>query len=90
MNNQLSEVSNESVNLIIVGSESGDWYGIYVDGEIETQGHNLYTDDWIRLIAMYQIFSGDIKVYEISDVYCEEFGSFPDKFEDIPKHFIAG
>lgn len=78
----------KSVNLIIVHNEGGDWEGIFVNGILETESHNLYTRDWIDLIHKYKTF-GEITRYDVQDEYMSEIGSFPNKFDEIPKEFLV-
>ena len=77
------------VSLIIVDCEGGDWSGLYVNGVLETEGHNLYTRDWIELIHKYKNFSGGIKRYDVNDKYMANLGNLPSKFNEIPKEFLS-
>lgn len=84
----MNKFTYEGVDLIIVSSECGDWYGLYVNEKLEKEGHSIGDNDWINLIIKYKHFSGNIDKFEVSDDFCEELGSFPEKFEEIPKNFL--
>ena len=54
-----------------------DWEGLYVDGELATEGHQLIIEDLADVLGI-----------EIEDKYAnidwlEERGSLPNKLEDV-------
>lgn len=73
----------EEVSVIVVNGEGGDWSGLFVNGELECEGHNIYTRDWIDLIKKYKYFK-QVETFTVTDEYLESRGNFPSKFTDIP------
>lgn len=71
--------------LFVCHSECGDWYGIYINGELNYEGHDIPNHVWMTIIQMNRYYLS-VEEFEVSDEYMER-GSFPDKFEDIPKEF---
>lgn len=67
----------------IIGCESGDWKGLYVNGILQYEGHNIYARDFIDLIRKFKVFKG-VECFEISNEYMEELGScFPHSLRDV-------
>jgi len=72
------------VVLTIVGCERGDWYGIYVNGKLFTEGHDLTQSDFCELISKYQHFDSEIGKLDIVDKQMDELGgTFPYTFEEL-------
>lgn len=78
-----------SHEIVYVKNDSGDWCGIYVDNELQTQGHSIPYFTWIDLINTFWNFNQAL-CYEISDSYLESIGDLPNKFSDIPTLEIIG
>lgn len=72
-------MNNGYTKLDIVTCDSGDWYGLYTNGELEYEGHGLYEWVWIELIEKYQKFNNDVGRYEISDELMEM---------GLPRYFV--
>jgi len=76
-------MNNEGVTVTVIGCESGDWSGLYVDGVLECEGHSIYERDYINLIRKYKVFK-DVDCFEISDEHMEWLGcNFPNKLEEV-------
>lgn len=76
-------MNSEGVTVTIFSCESGDWYGLYVDGILEYEGHQIYERDYIDLIRRQKVFK-DVFCFEISDEHLDWLGnSFPHKLEDV-------
>jgi hypothetical protein len=69
--------------ITIIGCESGDWEGLYVNGILHYEGHSIYARDFIDLIKKFKVFK-DVECFEITDEHMEELGaSFPDDLRDV-------
>ena len=68
-------------NVVIVSSD--DWEGLYVNGELETEDHEIRQHDFINLIQEYRSFES-IDIVEVSMEKLEELGGgFPYRLENI-------
>lgn len=73
----------KAVTVVVIGCESGDWYGLYVDEVLEYEGHQIYGMNYVDLIRKYKSFE-KVLCFEISDEHMEWLGhSFPKKLEDV-------
>lgn len=69
--------------ITVVSCEGGDWSGLYVDGFLEFEGHQIYERDYIELIRRYKVFK-DVVCFTITDEHMDWLGSsFPHKLEDV-------
>ena len=75
--------------LVYISNESGDWCGLYVDNELQVQGHSIPYFTWIELINTFWNFNQAL-YYEVADSYLEDVGDLPKKFSDIPNEEIVG
>lgn len=66
-----------------ISSSHGDWAGIYIDNDLQCEGHSIPVHDWLFLIETWNI--GRTKQLEVNGEWLEECGSFPAEFSDIPK-----
>jgi hypothetical protein len=74
------------MNKIIV-VDSDDWQGMYVNGTLKEEGHEVRIDD----ISKYTPIS-EIKVFCLSYYGTEEledFGSLPNKLSEIPSDWFC-
>lgn len=69
--------------LVYVSSTHGDWSGIYVDNQLDYEGHSIPVWGWLNYIKMQEIT--EVEEYEVSGEWMEDLGSFPQLFDDIPK-----
>lgn len=76
--------------MIVIGSECGDWWGMFIDGELFVEGHAIYEKDWINAIQTFQHFDPKVDCYNLLDEYLEHIGNFPFYFKDIPKDLLSG
>lgn len=74
----------KEVCVTIVGAEGGDWTGLFVNGKLEYEGHNIYETNWVELINKYKHFK-EVETFTVTDDYLDR-GNFPDKFKDIPEN----
>ena len=75
----------EQKKLIVVYAECGEWDGIYVNGELAVENHNLSSSDWIRIIQQHQCFDPIIETYYVKDSYIENKGNYPSFFTEFSK-----
>lgn len=80
------------INLII----GYDWQGLYINNDLICENHTLDMYDVLESISNY-VKNKDIDIgeeffninqYYISDDWLEDRGSFPEKFEEIPKSML--
>lgn len=77
------------MKITTVYAESGDWQGIYVDGELKFQGHEIETDDIFPLLKeIGALVDGveweDINIPEL--VFRLNNNRFPSKLADADKY----
>lgn len=68
------------IHITIVGCESGDWEGVYCNGELIEQTHRVPLWMFLRELAGRGLLS-----YEhvtLTDEAMEEIGHLPDKLSD--------
>lgn len=76
-------MNNEGAIVTVVSCECGDWSGMYVNGILEYEGHQIYKRDYIDLIRNHKTFK-DVVCFEITDEHLDWLGnSFPYKLEDV-------
>jgi len=70
--------------ITIVCVESGDWVGLFVNGELFCDGHSLTDRDWTDVIERFGCFDQNVDSFEISDEHIESLGaSFPKNLSDV-------
>lgn len=74
-------------SIVVCSGDDGDWIGIFVNDELEYEGHDIPTHIWLKTIDKYRVFSRTSE-YEISHEYLESIGNFPSNFSEIPKEFL--
>lgn len=67
-----------------------DWQGLFIDGDLRLEEHELETIDVLKEIAWswrdgYKL---SVKVYEVNQDWLEDEGNFPNKFSAIPVNQI--
>jgi hypothetical protein len=62
---------------VIVGSSSGDWYGLYRDGKLLTEGHSLDVEEVLSLLGF------DVSQKEAAEDWLEDRGDLPKKLKDV-------
>ncbi|MBT6051742.1 MAG: hypothetical protein HOG49_33480 [Candidatus Scalindua sp.] len=79
------------MQVLILTSGSGNWEGIYINGELHDEGHTLGDgDSRLYLMKVAEGFNfkvKDITVDEVTDEddsYLYKMGRFPKLLEDLP------
>lgn len=67
-----------SIMTIIRGD---DWEGVYIDGELETEGHSLETPETVRLAIRRNVSEVMVKECDISWLHDE--GNLPNDIADV-------
>jgi hypothetical protein len=70
----------------ILNTQSGDWVGIFVDGKIIFQGHDINVISVLRWSEEYDFGYRDVEFKEINDKdeeYMYKAGRFPDSIKDL-------
>lgn len=65
-----------------------DWEGVYVDGELVKEGHEVSLKEFTELLKEHN--THDVVFIFFNDYGCEgvaETGSLPENFNDIPPQF---
>lgn len=73
--------------LTYISSSHGDWCAIYIDNDLQCEGHSIPVHDWLNIIETWNIgrtIQLEIRTDVLGD-WLERCGSFPATFEDIPK-----
>jgi hypothetical protein len=74
-------------NVKYVIPQRGDWEGLYINGELEIEGHRLANEIWYKLGQKFP----NLDFYEIDHIiitndYADE--GYDKYFKDIPKNAI--
>lgn len=68
-------------DIVVVGSESGDWEQLYIDGKSVYGNHSITMDDILEFLNI------DYSGFTVKDEWLEK-NSFPEFLKDIPKKAI--
>lgn len=71
-----------TVKVVIAIVDDGDWEGLYVNGELENQGHSIGSHGFIELINKYKTFESVESVY-VTEEFVENLGGFPADIEIV-------
>lgn len=76
--------------ILVLTTQSGDWEGLFIDGELISEGHNLGQGNskkfWIDMSKKYDFLSEDIVEKELTDEdeeYMEDSGNFPNNISEL-------
>jgi hypothetical protein len=61
----------------LVSSSSGDWEGLYKNGSLMLQGHNITVEDVFELLDL------DYETVEAAEDWVEGQGELPKKLQDV-------
>ncbi|HAR38602.1 MAG TPA: hypothetical protein DCS09_08565 [Porphyromonadaceae bacterium] len=71
-------------SVLLLYSQDGDWEGLFVNGTLISEGHNIGDGDskrfWLNIGAKYQITGDDLIIKELNDEddgTLMDNGSFP-------------
>lgn len=68
---------------ITIVSNYDNWEGVYVDGELKTEGHSVDSEEILKLLGM------DVEKIEVSTDYLGgKVAGLPQKLSKIPKKYI--
>ena len=77
-------------DVIILTSQSGDWEGLYIDGELMDEGHTLGEGDsrlyLLKQAELHGFTSSDVQVKTLTDEdenYLMTIGSFPNDIDRL-------
>lgn len=70
-----------------------DWEGIYINNELENEGHSIRFGEGFELISEYindvaGVSKIDFNTYEVSQEWLENEGNLPQKFDNIPINLL--
>jgi len=75
---------------ILLTSKDGDWEGLFIDGKLIGEGHELGEGRkeyfWLNIGAKYQITGDELVVKELNDIdnnWLEEAGNFPSSLAEF-------
>ena len=74
---------------LILYSDKGIWEGLFIDGELIYEDHNISERGpifWLDIAENYGLKSKDIMYKEVvpeDDKYLEEHGSFPKRLDQL-------
>lgn len=67
--------------ILLVECESGDWAGLYVNGKLDYEGHEVSMDNWMDVIKEHKFFKAIDRI-TVTDKYME--AGLPNSSSDIP------
>ena len=70
----------------IVVVDSDDWQGMYVNGVLKEEGHELRIDDISKYTPISEIKEFCLSYYGTEEL--EDFGSLPNKLSEIPSDWF--
>lgn len=62
---------------MITIARGNDWIGLYDDGRLVTQGHNLILDNMLRH------FGHEVKSIDVDQEWLEDRGDLPDNLAEV-------
>ncbi len=76
--------------VIVLNTQSGDWQGLFLDGNLIDEGHHLGEGDsfmyMLKLSEKHNFTSKDVRIYELNDEdedYMCDSGNFPTFLTDL-------
>lgn len=69
--------------LTYICSSHGDWCAIYINNDLQCEGHSIPVHDWLNIIETWNI--GMTIQLEVNGEWLEGCGSFPAEFDEIPE-----
>jgi len=73
--------------LVYVLSSHGDWSGIYIDNQLDYEGHSIPVWVWLDLFNLSGVT--EAVQFEVDGEWLESCGNFPEFFSDIPKERLV-
>lgn len=73
--------------LSYVSSSNGGWSGIYIDNQLDYEGHSIPVWVWIDLFNLSDVT--EAVQLEVEGDWLEGDGSFPQNFKDIPEDKVV-
>ena len=63
-------------NIVIVNAD--DWEGLYIDGDLKTEGHSLSLQNVLDILKIHTTFR-----YDVDYEWLEEIGRLPKSLSDV-------
>ncbi len=86
MNQDCQDYMDASLPVVTLVRGKEDWQGLYINDDLITEGHNVYTFEALMHVSSLGRFS--LYAYTISDSadkWLNEYGSLPDSLEQLNK-----
>lgn len=75
---------------LIISSQSGNWEGLFVDGNLKKQGHLIDRMDLLKMSEQFGFKSSDIEFHDTDDIDEEDLmycGIFPNKIDMLKGNY---
>lgn len=78
------------MKLLLLKSQSGDWEGLFLDGQLFTENHKIGDEQWwFRLGKMYHMHELVVKELVIEDdIKLADFGNFPANLSELVGKYL--
>ena len=63
--------------MVIVRSSSGDWEGLYINGKLKFEGHEIRREDLLEVLDI------DIEERDAEENWLENRGNLPEYLKDV-------
>lgn len=94
MEKEIDRASEPIASVVILTTQSGDWEGMFIDGELISEGHHLGGNNRMFMMQMgekYKFTSGMVRekyLDDNDDEMMETRGSFPKNIVDLKGEYI--
>ena len=65
-------------NFVLIISESGDWEGLYLNGVLEEQGHDIWR---YSVVEYFKDGYDSFRVYDADTNWVENYGGLPETLD---------
>ena len=55
------------MKVILIGTQSGDWEGLYINGKLVEQGHNIDRMDLLHYADQFKFIAADVTLPDLND-----------------------
>ena len=67
-----------------------DWQGLYINGDLKIEGHEISMYQAIHIVAKYCLDTNKVRIEKIylNQEWVEDNGNLPNKFSEIPQEMF--
>jgi len=83
-----------NTKVLILTTQNGDWEGLFINGELISEGHELGDGDILFILKMaeeYSFKSSDVVIEEVNDEddeWLSNNGNFPENLSELKGKYI--